>query len=398
VSSEYENLRAAFEWIEAEPNGNESGLLLASGMLGAAASRGRIGELRRLLTVGLARADPTARTPGRALALGTVAMLEAMQGDIQLAGTHNREAVGLLRALGMKRDLAYALVGVARATLDDPVSSGRASNEARALFADLGDKWGLAMMLFVMADAAMERGDYDAARTGHTESLALFRSIGEVTMSTNPLVSLARIACVDGEYARARAMIEEALTIRQRPEVDNPWMVAIALDSLGEVARCEGDPARGTRSFEQALGYGRALGDDMIVSWSLHNLGHVALHSGDLAAGAAQFRESLALRWRRGPGVEVATGLAGMASVALRDGEFADAAKLFGAVDGMLDSARSVLAPADEQVKRGDLVTLRERLDKDALAEATRANRTMGFEELETLSNAIAVRVGRRSR
>jgi non-specific serine/threonine protein kinase len=398
VSSEYENLRAALEWIEAEPNGNESGLLLASGMLGAAASRGRIGELRRLLTEALARADPTSRTPGRALALGTVAMLEAMQGDIQLAGTHNQEAVRLLRALDMKRELAYALGGVARATIDDHVVSGRAWDEARVLFAELGDQWGLAMMLFVMADAVMERGDYDAARTGHTESLALFRGLGELTMSTNPLVSLARLACIDGEYARARAMVEEALTIRQRPEVDNPWMVAIALDSLGEVARCEGDPARGTRSFEQALGYGRALRDDMIISWSLHNLAHVALYSGDLAAGAAQFRESLALRWARGPGVDVATGLAGMAGVALRDGEFADAAKLFGAVDGMLDTARTVLAPADEQVRRGDLATLRERLDKDILTAATREGRATGFEELQTLSNAIALRVGGRSR
>jgi hypothetical protein len=226
----------------------------------------------------------------------------------------------------------------------------------------------------------------------------LFRSLGELTMSTNPLVSLARLACIDREHAQARAMIEEALTIRQRPEVDNPWMVAIALDSLGEVARCEGDPARGTRLFEQALGYGRALGDDMIISWSLHDLAHVALHSGDLVAGAAQFRESLALRWRRGPGVEVASGLAGMAGVALREGELADAAKLFGAVDGMLDSARSVLAPADEQVKRGDVATLRERLDKDALAAATRAGRATGFEELETLSDKIALRVGGRSR
>jgi tetratricopeptide (TPR) repeat protein len=394
VSSEYEDLRAALEWIEAEPNGNESALLLASGMLGAAASRGRIGELRGLLTAALARADPTARTPGRALALGTVAVLEAMQGDYQLAGTHNQEAVRLLRALDMKRDLAYALVGVARATADDPVSSGRAWNEARALFAELGDKWGLAMMLFVMADAAMERGNYDAARTGHTESLALFRGLGDLTMSTNPLVSLARLACIDGEYERARAMVEEALTLRQRPEVDNPWMVAIALDSLGEVARCEGDPARGTRSFEQALGYGRALGDDMIISWSLHNLAHVALHSGDLVAGATRFRESLALRWRRGPGVDVAAGLAGMAGVALREGEFTDAAKLLGAVDGMLESARTVLAPADAQVRSGDVAMLRQRLDKDALASTTREGRATRFEDLETRSNAIALRVG----
>jgi hypothetical protein len=83
-----------------------------------------------------------------------------------------------------------------------------------------------------------------------------------------------------------------------------------------------------------------------------------------------------------------------MAGVALRDGEFTDAAELLGAVDGMLESARTVLAPADAQVRSGDVAMLRQRLDKDALASTTREGRATRFEDLETRSNAIALRVG----
>lgn len=396
AGAEYENLRAALEWIEAEPASSERELLLAGGMLAAASSRGRIGELRRLLTAALERADPTERTPGRAQALLTGAILAAMQGDGHAAGVLAEEAVRLLRELGLKRELAYALGNLARATLDDAVVSGRALSESKALFEELKDEWGLAMMLFVMADAALERGDYDAARRGHTDSLGRFRSIGDLQLSASPLVSLGRIACVEGDYPRARALVEEALTIRQRPELDNPWQVAMTLDSLGEIDRCEGNPAGGRRSFERALGYGRSLGDDMIISWSLHNLGHVALSSDELATAGARFGESLLLRWRWGPGANVASGLAGMAGVALRAGALTDAAHLLGAVGGMLESTHTVLPPADEQVRRDDLAGVRLGLDDLAFGSAYGQGRAAAFDDLEAISNAITLRVSDR--
>ncbi|HEV2029082.1 MAG TPA: adenylate/guanylate cyclase domain-containing protein [Candidatus Dormibacteraeota bacterium] len=394
MGSEYENLLAALGWIEGEPNSSDQELLFAGSMYGPAAARGRIGELRQVLTAALARSDPAARTIGRARALLTTASLAGMQGDVQVAAPLAMEAVQLLRALGENHELAYALLGVARGALPDLVVSERAASESRALFEELGDQFGLALLLFLMADAALERGDYEAARRGHLESLALFRQLGHLPLSTHPLVSLARIACVDGDYARARALIEQALAIRKRPELDNPWLIAIGLVSLGEVDRCEGDPARGLRSFEQALAYGRGLSDDMIVAWSLHNLGHVALHSGDLTTAATRFRDSLLLRWRFGPGADVAGGLAGTGGVLLREGQLIEAVRLFGAVDGMLESRHRVLSPADEMVRRSDLAALRSHLDDRAFEVAFREGHAAKFEDLDAMANAVSLRGG----
>src|SRR6202011_962768 len=202
------------------------------------------------------------------------------------------------------------------------------------------------------------RGDYDVARSGPPESLALFRKHGNVVLSSLPMLSLGRLACVDGDYARGRALVEEAFAIRKAQPVDNLWQTAMALISLGEVDRCEGDPGRGAHSFEQALGTGRVLGDNMIVAWALHNLGHVALQSGDLSAAAARFQESLKLRELSGPSGDVAAGLAGMASVALREGARDEAIRLYEQVDSMLASTHSVLPPADELVRRADPVSI----------------------------------------
>ncbi|HVS49039.1 MAG TPA: tetratricopeptide repeat protein [Candidatus Dormibacteraeota bacterium] len=391
---EYENLRAALEWVQAEPNSTDQELLFAGSMFGPAAARGRIGELRQILTAALARSDPAARTLGRARALQSAAMIAAMQRDYQVAAPLGEEAVQMLRALGQKRELAYLLMMVARGALPDLDASRRAMRESRALFEELGDHWGVAMLLFLMADGALERGEYDAARSGHTESLALFKKLGDLQQSTMPLVSLGRLACIDGDYARARALIEETLVIRRRPDSNNPLQVAFALNSLGEVDRCEGDPSRGAPSFEQALAYGREMADDTIVAWSLHNLGHVALHSGDLSEAAQRFRESLLLRWRWGPGADVASGLAGLAGVALRDGRLTEAVRLFGAVDNLVESTHNVLSPADEMVRSADLAAARSRLDAPVFDAAIHEGRQAKFEDLDAMANTISSRRG----
>jgi predicted ATPase/class 3 adenylate cyclase/tetratricopeptide (TPR) repeat protein len=361
---DYENLRAAFDWIESEPNSTDQALLMAGSMIGPASARGRVGELRQILATTLARSDPAAQTFGRARALAAMATLATMQGDFQVIRSYAEEAVRLFRGLGKKGELAFALIMLARATFSDQDASGRAMREARAILEELGDHWGLGMLLFNMADAALVRGDYYAARIGHTEALALFRKHGHVLLSSLPLLSLGRLACVAGDYARARALVEEALAIRKRADVDNPWQTAMATISLGEVDRCEGDPARGAPLFEEALASGRGLGDDMIVAWALHNLGHVALQSGDFGAAAARFQESLELRQRSGTSTDVAAGLAGLAGVALRQGAVDEAARLFREVDSMLDAAHGVLPPADELVRRGDLAHLRQNSPK----------------------------------
>src|SRR6202011_4919169 len=233
------------------------------------------------------------------------------------------------------------------------------------------------------------RGDYDVARSGPPESLALFRKHGNVVLSSLPMLSLGRLACVDGDYARGRALVEEAFAIRKAQPVDNLWQTAMALISLGEVDRCEGDPGRGAHSFEQALATGRGLGDEMIVAWALHTRGHVALQSGDLSAAAARFQESLQLRQRSGPSGDVAAGLAGMAGVALRKGALADAVRLFGAVDSMLESTHNVLPPADEHVRREDLAVIHLRLDERAFDTAFGEGRGATLEQLNAVTDAL---------
>jgi predicted ATPase/class 3 adenylate cyclase len=393
AATDYENIQTALEWIGADPEGSERELLFVGSMFGPAVARGRVAQLRGSVTTALARSDPSARTLGRARALLAAGQLAGMQGDGASASALVEEAVELLRTLGAKRELAYALLMRGRGLQPDRVAAGRAVDEARALLEATGEVWGQAFLPFILGDAALERGEYDAARREHRESLARFRQMGDLFYASNSLLSLGRLACIDGDLQRARALVEEALAIRRAREGDTRWPVAIALISLGEVDRCAGDPAAGAGSFEQALRYGRELGDGPLIGWSLHNLGHVALHAGDLWTAAARFRESLAARPGAGPSANLAAGLAGLAGVAVRAGQPAEAARLNGAVAAMLDAAHAVLAPADDRVRRADLAAIHVALSPQAAIAAFEAGRASTSAEVDRMAAAIATTI-----
>jgi ATP/maltotriose-dependent transcriptional regulator MalT len=170
------------------------------------------------------------------------------------------------------------------------------------------------------------------------------------------------LACVEGDYTTARALVEEGLAIRR--EVGDRWSTAISLISLGEVARCEGDNARAEPLFQEALALNRELGDHAGIAWALHNLGHVALGVGDARRAAALFAESLAVAGRSGYPQEDARCLAGLAGVALRLGQPERGARLLGAVEALLTSMHAVLAPADQLAYARDVTAARAQLDE----------------------------------
>ena len=73
-----------------------------------------------------------------------------------------------------------------------------AAAEARALFRQLGNSWGQANTLQVLAICALDRGDISDSMTLLAESIALRRSIGERFGAVEGLIATAGIAARAG--------------------------------------------------------------------------------------------------------------------------------------------------------------------------------------------------------
>lgn len=360
LKPEADNLRAALAWSRGDVSGQME-LRLAGALMNLWTAGEMVNEGKQIVYEALGRADSTARTSARARALMVAASIAGIQTDPVGAELVSEEALAILQSVGEERDQARALILSARARywLGDPVDLSTARDESIRLCRKLGDLRAYAETLWIWGDLALEQGDYAQARLQFMEAIARCRNLADTTLLSYPLISLARIECAEGHIERARALAEEGLALRENAPA---WLHAIAITSLGEVERCAGNDKRATELFTEALAIFRAQFNEPGAAWTAHNLGHMALRAGDSYRAAELFAEALAVRRQNEYAHGVAAELAGLAGVARLDEQYTRAARLLGAVDAVVASSRSVLAPPDQAAFDRDVAALRQLL------------------------------------
>ena len=179
---------------------------------------GRAGAgVERAFTQGALGAIGTVNHAARASALHAAGWLAFLQGDNSSANELLEASIGLARQLDDKRGLAEALthLGNLRMYQGDHTAAVRLHRESVQLLRQTDANWNLAYSLFFFGDAVAIQ-DHTEARQLYEESLALFRGFGDKWGITYPLTSLGHLAAEKGNYAAARTLLEEGLTLRTR--------------------------------------------------------------------------------------------------------------------------------------------------------------------------------------
>lgn len=163
------------------------------------------------------------------------------------------------------------------------------------------------------------------------------------------------------------------------------WHVALALNVLGDVARCEGDYDRAGALYGESISLFREADVRFGMASSLHNLGYVTLSQGERRRAAALFAESLAqfqgLGDQRGM-TECVMGLAGVAGFA---GQPERAARLFGAAEAAFTVLSAQLWSSNRPDYDRNVAVVRAAFDDDTHFSAVWAEgRAMTLEQAVT--------------
>jgi tetratricopeptide (TPR) repeat protein len=358
-----------------------------------------------LRTVEMLRAMPSHRNDPRmdlaeALAAGAT-------GDDARMKVAAERAAEVATARGARRLVAQARLLEATALVkraEGPLAT-REAEAAKAIFDELGDVWGAARAMNVLATIQAERGDLEGAKRTYEECLVITRSIGDRRTWITVLNEVAAIFQLQGQLASAKERYEESLKIAR--EVGDKAGQSFALYSIATVLRDTADFAEsdvryaearalakelndaraivridGALSFmvaergdlalarkmeEDALAMARAAGDGRGIAASLHALGETMLAEGDLATARARLEEALALR--RAAGLDLSATSCGLtlATVAMEEGKFAEADVLARKAAADFASAHAVAAEGYAY-----LVLARSLLEQGKLEEATR--------------------------
>ena len=174
-------------------------------------------------------------------------------------------------------------------------------------------------------------GDDEAATHLYEHSLALFSQLGDEHGRAVLLHRLGIQAMRRSELERAGELVKASHAIHERS--DDRWGLAQTIGTLGALARDAGDDARALELIAKSASLARELCIPWWESGMLTELAQLALNAGSLDEARTRAREALALadRIRDRSGRVFGVGL--FARLAVEEGQFELAGRLWGAIE-----------------------------------------------------------------
>ena len=290
LHAELDNFRAAFDWSQSQSE-TEASLRLGSALLEFWIVRADWSEGREWLERALGQSGKVDAAV-RMKALSAAGELADTLSDYPSATRFFEESLAIARAVGDRRAIAEALIGLAHEA--DRVGRHTAARplleESTAILRELGDEPSLARSL---GGLAWLEQDYRKAEVLWNETLALRRRLGNRESIGWALLQVGFCAQCQGDYIAAAVALEECLSIAQ--DLGYKRLIARSLTQLGEAARLRCDFADARRLYEQSLPLWREIGHRSGLLDSLRGLGNVARLEGNGDEAASLLEESLAV-------------------------------------------------------------------------------------------------------
>jgi tetratricopeptide (TPR) repeat protein len=300
--------------------------------------RGNPSEGREWLAQLLPQTPQWGQTAGRARVLSVAGRLSYFHRDIVSARQLLEEALAIARALGDKKQMAFALnwLGYIANYRSDDQTAEAVAKEGLTIYQELQDPLGIVETTFFLAMASP--GQYPEAEERCISSLAKLKGLG-----------------------------------------DN-FGVAYALNLLGELARFRGDYEQARQFYEENLEILRKLRSRAIVP-PMMNLAWVSLYGGDTRKAKALFEESLNRSNESGDKGTMTECLTGFVGVLVMVGKLEQAARLIGAAESLLRGMGWTMTAVDQKDYDHYVAIVRGQLDEAAFEKAWAEGRSMMFEQ-----------------
>jgi serine/threonine protein kinase/tetratricopeptide (TPR) repeat protein len=226
---------------------------------------------------------------------------------------------------GDRAGVAESLTHAANVLYDrgDLAGAERMDQQALSTYREIGNRGGEAGALNNIAVVVKSQGQLEMARQLYEQVLGITREIGSRSGEAYALNNIAAVLLRHGELAKARGLFEQSLAIRR--ELADRSGEAYALDNLGVVLRRQGDLPSALARHGESLAIRREIGQKIGEVTSLANLGSALLERGDLPGAQRQFEESLGLAQKIGNQSAAANALFGLGEVLLRQGNLGEA-------------------------------------------------------------------------
>jgi len=298
--------------------------------LSAAEASQALGDFQQMLTFA-AEGAQKARDRGSKLVLARALYLEASAHENlshpKESAETAEEARKIYAVVGDLKGVASTLE-VSATVLADQGSLAAALDkykEELAISRKLGNRRGESSALNNMALVLDEQGDREGARAFWQQALSGFRDISDKSNSLRTLVNIGGVFKDEGDHAMAKKTYEQALAVAR--EINDRDGISLALASIGTILDAQGHGNEARKMLDDALAMDTASGQPTPAVDKLIDLGDVLQHLGDLRGANGYYQDALRLAQAAGDKSMTAYALMGLGSLALKAGQIPEARK-----------------------------------------------------------------------
>jgi DNA-binding CsgD family transcriptional regulator/tetratricopeptide (TPR) repeat protein len=306
-----------------------------------------------------------------------------LQAALSLPSTQGR-TVARAKALSVAGDLA-------RQQYDEPVAR-LLLTESVALYRALGQDLGLVSSLGRLGEVMQRQGDVAAGRSLLEECMVLSRRLENHWELARLLYRLAFLAWQQGNLTQKAALLQESLSFARM--VDDRELLARILNSLGYTAFLQGNQTLAATQVQEALAINQSLSDMGNMGYTLESLGGIRLAQEELALASALYTEGCSLAQQLGNKNLLGQHLIGLGKVAAAGNEPHRAARLFGAAEVQLDGNMHQLGgPVEYADYERVMEQVRMQLGEQAFVVARAEGQTMSLEHVLATQEPILEQV-----
>ncbi|HJW83341.1 MAG TPA: tetratricopeptide repeat protein, partial [Anaerolineae bacterium] len=254
--------------------------------------------------------------------------------------------------------------------------------ESVAIFRELGDQrhCAYALLFLALVLTYQDKPDLHSAFDLFRESIDLFRETKDKWGEAYALTYLGDALLVPDNVVSARSVLEMGLKLWR--QVGDGWGIATHLFIMGGVAWYDGDYATARAHCQEAVDRLRQHSDKWGLARGLNRLGYACLYLGEPQPAKVCFIESLKLFQDIGNRRGVIYCLSGLGGVAAKVGWLDRAARVFGAIQALSGRTSTLQYGFDRARYQRTLALARaEAKDESAWNAAYAEGQTMTFEQ-----------------
>ena len=247
---------------------------------------------------------------------------------------------------------------------------------AEVLFQQMGDGRKRGICHIELARTATEQGEFERARTLLEDNLKFCQVTGDQFSLSWVHYLQARLLFVwQQDLAQAQSLAEQSLAFYQ--EHGYVWHSAYPLSLLGQMRLAQGEVALARECFEESLALVQVVGDRESALETLLGLARVALAQGDLAAARRRYQKGLTILQEIGSQEVLAACLEGLAALEAGQGAPSLAARLWGAAEALREAIGAPIYPVHRASYEQAVANVRTTLGEQDFRTAWTAGRSM---------------------